>query len=54
MGTAYFFLGLVAEWKSQLVLARSLYEKSLALSREAADHVGRWLGPPQISATVYV
>ena len=37
MGTAYFFLGLVAEWKSQLVPARSLYEKSIALSREVGD-----------------
>jgi predicted ATPase/DNA-binding CsgD family transcriptional regulator len=35
MGTAYFFLGSVAEWKSQSLLARSLYEKSLALSKEA-------------------
>jgi tetratricopeptide (TPR) repeat protein len=34
IGTAYFFLGCVAEWKSQPVLARSLYEESLALSRE--------------------
>jgi predicted ATPase/DNA-binding CsgD family transcriptional regulator len=34
IGTAYFFLGLVAEWKSQPVLARSLYEEGLALSRE--------------------
>jgi predicted ATPase/DNA-binding CsgD family transcriptional regulator len=35
MGTAYFFLGAVAERKSQSLLARSLYEKSLTLSKEA-------------------
>jgi predicted ATPase/DNA-binding CsgD family transcriptional regulator len=35
MGTAYFFLGCVAEWKSQTILARSLYEQSVAFSREA-------------------
>ncbi len=35
VGTASFFLGLVAEWKSQPVLARALYEQSLALCKEA-------------------
>jgi DNA-binding CsgD family transcriptional regulator len=35
MGTAYFFLGSVAERKSQPLLARSQYEKCLVLSKEA-------------------
>jgi predicted ATPase/DNA-binding CsgD family transcriptional regulator len=34
MGAASLFLGRVAEWKSQPLQARTLYEKSVALSRE--------------------
>jgi predicted ATPase/DNA-binding CsgD family transcriptional regulator len=37
IGTSYFFLGIVAEWKSQPVLARTRYEESLVYSRAAGD-----------------